>query len=198
MLTVKKKRLTYQHQIVKSKLHCCVPRCAVSSRYNSEVSFHRFPLQPEVRAQWLVRIRRDNFTPTDNTRVCGRHFKQEDFISTTKGCRKLVQGAVPCLFEWNNFCLSAPRRNVWERCPKRPSPPPSETGSDGEMEVSLPLEDSEISMPAAAPSELVEEIETWKQKVQELQQQIETLQLQSRFGLERLVGSDEDIRFYTR
>ncbi|CAM4691323.1 unnamed protein product [Leuciscus chuanchicus] len=204
MLTVNKKRLTYQCQIGNSKLHCSVPLCAVSSRYNSEVSFHRFPHQPEVRAQWLVKIRRENFTPTDNTRVCSRHFKLEDFITTTTGRRKLVQGAVPCLFEWNNFCLTAPRCSVWERCPKRPSPPPdplSETaGSDCEMEVTLPLEHDSSVTPktSVTPSELAEENEKLKQKVQEQQQQIETLQLQSRFGVERLAGSDEDIRFYTR
>lgn len=124
MLTVNKKHLTYQYQIGNSKLHCSVPRCGVSSRYNSEESFYRFPHQPEVRAQWLVKIRHKNFTPTNNTRVCCRHFKLEDFITTTTGRQKLVQGAVPCLFEWNNFCLPAPRCSVWERCPKCPSPPP--------------------------------------------------------------------------
>ncbi|XP_036404348.1 uncharacterized protein LOC118791172 [Megalops cyprinoides] len=44
---VKEKRLTYQRQEKKTSLHCCVPRCANSSRYNSEISFHRFPIDPK-------------------------------------------------------------------------------------------------------------------------------------------------------
>ena len=39
----------------------------------------------------------------------------------------------------------------------------------------------------------------WKERGgEELQHQLETMQLQSGFGLYRLSGSDDDIRFYTR
>ncbi|KAI4893665.1 hypothetical protein NFI96_019902 [Prochilodus magdalenae] len=60
---IQEKRLTYQRQEKKTSLHCCVPLCANSSRYNSEISFHRFPVDPEVRARWLTQIRGDNFSP---------------------------------------------------------------------------------------------------------------------------------------
>ncbi|KAL7388843.1 hypothetical protein ABVT39_021615 [Epinephelus coioides] len=53
-------------------------------------------------------------------------------------------------------------------------------------------------MTSVMSDELASENEALKRKVQELQNQLETLQLQSRFGLQRLAGSDEDIRFYTR
>lgn len=37
-----------------------------------------------------------------------------------------------------------------------------------------------------------------KRKLEDLQYQLETVQLQSRFGLHRIAGSDDNIRFYTR
>ncbi|XP_067284439.1 gelsolin-related protein of 125 kDa-like [Pseudorasbora parva] len=95
---VKKNRLIYQRQEKRSSLHCCVPQCANSSRYNSEISFHAFPIDSEVRAQWLAKICRDHFSPTKNTRVCSVHFQRNDFVLTTKGLRKIKKGTVPSLF----------------------------------------------------------------------------------------------------
>ncbi|KAL2102064.1 hypothetical protein ACEWY4_003825 [Coilia grayii] len=54
---------------------------------------------------------------------------------------------------------------------------------------------------AMVADQLAEENDMLRQKVKELEIQIQTLQLQSlqsRFGLRRFAGSDEDIRFYTR
>ena len=42
-----------------SKFHCCVPLCTNDSRYNSALSFHRFPSSLELRKQWIVKIQRD-------------------------------------------------------------------------------------------------------------------------------------------
>ncbi|CAK6978572.1 uncharacterized protein LOC126406435 [Scomber scombrus] len=53
-------------------------------------------------------------------------------------------------------------------------------------------------MTSVMSDDLASENEALKQKVQELQNQLEMLQLLSHFGLQRLAGSHEDIRFYTR
>ena len=53
-------------------------------------------------------------------------------------------------------------------------------------------------MTSVMSDELASENEALKKRVQELQNQLEALQPQSRFGLQRLAGSDENIRFYTR
>ncbi|KAI4819130.1 hypothetical protein KUCAC02_004407 [Chaenocephalus aceratus] len=45
---------------------------------------------------------------------------------------------------------------------------------------------------------MADENEALKMQVRERQLQLEVLQLRSRFGIQRLAGSDEDIRFYTR
>ena len=196
---IKEKRLTYQRQEKKTSLHCCVPLCANSSRYNSEISFHRFPVDPEVRARWLTQIRRDNFSPLQSTRVCSRHFNTGDFVVTAVGKRKLNKGAVPCLFAWNDYSMPAPRLNVWQRRPRCPSPVLAASDTDQEMEVQIaPDHDYSVTPTTSAMADaLANENEALKRKRQELQHQLEASQLQSRFGLQRLAGSDEDIRFYT-
>lgn len=61
-----------------------------------------------------------------------------------------------------------------------------------------PSDHTYSTSPSYVALELVSENESLRKKVEELQHQLEYLQLQTRFGLQRLVGSDEDIRFYTR
>ncbi|KAG7457479.1 hypothetical protein MATL_G00227510 [Megalops atlanticus] len=197
---IKEKRLTYQRQEKKTSLHCCVPQCANSSRYNSEISFHRFPVDPEVRAQWLIKIRRDNFSPTQNTRLCSRHFQTGDFVVTDGGQRRLNKGAVPSLFAWNDYTVPALRLNVWERRPRCPSPDLAASDSNSEMQVQIaPDHDYSVTPTTSVMAdELANENEALKRRIQGLQNQLETLQLQSRFGLQRPAGSDEDVRFYTR
>ncbi|KAI4886595.1 hypothetical protein NFI96_000793 [Prochilodus magdalenae] len=49
----------------------------VLTRYNSEMSFHRFPVDPKVQAQWLTQIRRDNCSPLQSIVFFGgsHHFQ---------------------------------------------------------------------------------------------------------------------------
>ncbi|XP_022519890.2 uncharacterized protein LOC111190408 [Astyanax mexicanus] len=198
---VKERRLTFQ-RVRKSALHCCVPLCTSSSRYNAEISFHKFPVDAAVRAKWLTKIRRDKFTPTVNTRVCGRHFQPGDFAVTAGGLRRLQSGAVPLLFSWNEYTLPTPRQNVWERRPRAEEPLhdlPADLESEDDMDTAAPDHDYCLT-PATAvmAAEMANENEALRQKIGELQHQLEVLQLRTRFGIQRLVGSDEDIRFYTR
>uniref|UniRef100_A0A3P9CDJ0 THAP domain-containing protein 1 n=1 Tax=Maylandia zebra TaxID=106582 RepID=A0A3P9CDJ0_9CICH len=85
--------------------HCCVPLCSASAKFNGILSFHAFPTHSDLRRQWLVNIRRDHFTITSHTRVCCRHFASDQLIepTTLDGRRRLIKGAVPTLFEWNEI-----------------------------------------------------------------------------------------------
>uniref|UniRef100_A0A3Q3WNW4 THAP-type domain-containing protein n=1 Tax=Mola mola TaxID=94237 RepID=A0A3Q3WNW4_MOLML len=85
---IQRKRLSSQRG-TDAAVKCSVPLCSGSSRLNSKVSFHSFPVDPEVRARWLTKIGRDSLTPTENTRVCSRHFRPEDFVVTAGGQRGL-------------------------------------------------------------------------------------------------------------
>uniref|UniRef100_A0A3B3HDE6 THAP domain-containing protein 1 n=1 Tax=Oryzias latipes TaxID=8090 RepID=A0A3B3HDE6_ORYLA len=100
--------------------HCCVPLCANSSKYNSSISFHSFPKDMSVRAEWIVRVRREDFTPSKTSRVCSRHFQKGDFVNNPGKLRKLKKGAIPTLFSWNDFQIPAPRANcraLYLSCP---------------------------------------------------------------------------------
>lgn len=87
----------------------------MSSRFNSVISFHSFPLNKETHKKWLQNIEREDCNVTPNTRVSSRHFRTEDFIeqSTRTARRLLKKGAVPTLFTRNT---SAPKRSgLWRK-----------------------------------------------------------------------------------
>uniref|UniRef100_A0A3B5QAF1 THAP domain-containing protein 1 n=1 Tax=Xiphophorus maculatus TaxID=8083 RepID=A0A3B5QAF1_XIPMA len=90
-----------------------------SSKYNSRLSFHGFPSDPDLQRRWLVNIRCDNFKLTSHSKVCSLHFPPDQFHQPkTPGGRRMVKkkkGAVPVLFQWNNFCVQPGRASVWER-----------------------------------------------------------------------------------
>ncbi|KAK3708826.1 hypothetical protein QZH41_019572, partial [Actinostola sp. cb2023] len=100
---------TQKRNIVKgSKYHCCVPLCGGDSRYDSSLSFHRFPKETKantaVRKQWLAKIQRKigkTFQISSATRVCSRHFRKEDFKPATSDRPYLKRGAIPSIFEWS-------------------------------------------------------------------------------------------------
>ena len=46
----------FQKTVGGSNEHCCVPLCTESSRYNSEISFHRLPKDLVLRARWLHKL----------------------------------------------------------------------------------------------------------------------------------------------
>ncbi|XP_021373838.1 uncharacterized protein LOC110463521 [Mizuhopecten yessoensis] len=60
---------------------------------------------------WLVRIRRDEgslFKITNCTYVCSEHFSLDNFKRTLTGIRKLKEGTVPTVFQWNNAKAERP------------------------------------------------------------------------------------------
>ncbi|KAI4899167.1 hypothetical protein NFI96_031704, partial [Prochilodus magdalenae] len=153
--------------------------------------------------QWILRCglgglhRFVGTTPAPfSPRVFSRHFNTGDFVVTAVGKRKPNKGAVPCLFAWNDYSMPAPRLNVWQRRPRCPFPVLAASDTDQEMEVQIAPDHDYSATPttSAMADALANENEALRRKRQELQHQLEASQLQSRFGLQRLAGSDEDIR----
>ena len=133
------------------------------------------------------------------SRVCSRQFKKEDFVNNPGKLRRSKKGAVPALFSWNNFQIPAPRASVWERRPRAESlPPVHDINSEEEMEVAILAPDHDYFLTPTTTmiaDQFAEENDTLRQKVKELEQQIQALQqLQSCFGLKHFAGLDEDIR----
>lgn len=63
------------------------------------IIFHSFPKDEELRKKWLHNLRRKNFTPTKYSRLCSKHFNEEDIDRTSLARVRLRRGAVPCIFE---------------------------------------------------------------------------------------------------
>ncbi|XP_033478304.2 uncharacterized protein LOC117254264 isoform X1 [Epinephelus lanceolatus] len=173
-----------------SNEHCCVPLCTASSRYNSELSFHRFPKQNGLREEWLHQIRRTGFTVTPHTKVCGRHFEKFHIRVTVNGRRVLAASAVPTLFAWNNYATS--KTGAGTRPTSSPDPSPMET----EEEMVPMLEDHDYGACRVVCVNR-ERYEKMREEIEALRQQLHTLHMEKSFGLERFASSPEDIRFYT-
>ncbi|KAF3835800.1 hypothetical protein F7725_028358 [Dissostichus mawsoni] len=177
--------------------HCCVPLCKASAKFNGVLSFHGFPTKLELRRQWLIKIRRDNFTISSHSKVCSRHFATDQLIEpkTLDGRRRLVKGAVPTLFEWNHFTAQTQRASVWERRER-----PTEPVSREEQEEHNDVHDHDYcSTPEAASLDMSSQAaEDNSKTVEDLQKQLQELRVQREFCLQRFAGSDDNIRFYTR
>ncbi|ELT87386.1 hypothetical protein CAPTEDRAFT_227277 [Capitella teleta] len=91
---------------------CSVPGCNGNYANGPKVAVFKFPLNDEERlARWLNGIKRDNFVPTKNSRVCECHFEPhlilressayDEKTGKTITCRRhkpdLVPGATPTL-----------------------------------------------------------------------------------------------------
>lgn len=76
---------------------CCIVGCSSRSDHGvSEVSFHRFPKDPNLRRAWLIATRRKDFTPGRYSVVCGKHFEKKHI--TRKRKSNLDPKAIPTLF----------------------------------------------------------------------------------------------------
>ncbi|EDO39153.1 predicted protein [Nematostella vectensis] len=131
-----------------TSFHCCVPRCIGDSRYNTELTFHRIPSRTsdeEIRKKWLVKIRRNegpSFKISSGTRVCSRHFIEEDYLAPDNaGRRMLKRGSVPSIFDWSSQPKS--RRKIVRHTDSDTQTVESE--SDSELMSSSDLMQQEIT-----------------------------------------------------
>ena len=64
------------------------------------ITFHIFPKDPERRYKWLQALKRGNFTPSDRSTVCSKHFLPTDFKDDEIGYRhrNLKNDTVPSVF----------------------------------------------------------------------------------------------------
>lgn len=58
---------------------------------------------------------RDDFTPNKYSRLCSRHFKEEDIDRTSVSCVRLRSGAVPSIFDASDYL----KENVASKRPPR-------------------------------------------------------------------------------
>ena len=72
---------------------CCVPGCRTNydspktdadtaPQGQSKISVFKLPKDPVRRQQWVSKIPRKDWTPSDSSGVCELHFKQEDILKS--------------------------------------------------------------------------------------------------------------------
>lgn len=75
---------------------CVFPECRRAE--TGRESYYKFPLHDKVRLkQWLTNMNMENFFPTKNQYLCGKHFKPSSF-QIRWGVRYLRHDAVPTIF----------------------------------------------------------------------------------------------------
>ncbi|KAK8787648.1 hypothetical protein V5799_022580 [Amblyomma americanum] len=84
-------------------VQCCVPFCKSTPGPKVPYSFHEFPVT-RIRLEWIRRISRkangpkdELWLPSDRSKVCSLHFREEDFRRDLKK-RRLLPDAVPSIF----------------------------------------------------------------------------------------------------
>nr|2D8R_A Chain A, THAP domain-containing protein 2 [Homo sapiens] len=80
--------------------NCAAAGCATTYNKHINISFHRFPLDPKRRKEWVRLVRRKNFVPGKHTFLCSKHFEASCFDLTGQ-TRRLKMDAVPTIFD---FC----------------------------------------------------------------------------------------------
>nr|XP_047139067.1 THAP domain-containing protein 2-like [Hydra vulgaris] len=80
-------------------LSCSAYNC--TQRYTKGVSFHGFPKDLELRRKWIQVMRRDGFTPSKQSKLCGKHFTIDCYEgSPWSSQKKLKSDAIPSIFDF--------------------------------------------------------------------------------------------------
>lgn len=101
--------------------HCCVPNCKVGYKtHTQKISVFKFPEQEPIRSKWISAIPR-NFVPSNNSGVCAKHFRAEDFemsfndSNDRRSSKKTPERIRTCLRKEKNVVCVVP--SIWPDCP---------------------------------------------------------------------------------
>ncbi|XP_039898390.1 uncharacterized protein LOC120740245 isoform X2 [Simochromis diagramma] len=76
---------------------CLVYGCDSSSYIHPEITFHRFPKDPEQRQKWLTVAQRDEGSLRSNSYICSRHFDPSCYTLNEDSQPTLSSDAVPSI-----------------------------------------------------------------------------------------------------
>ncbi|CAL1264097.1 unnamed protein product [Larinioides sclopetarius] len=79
---------------------CCAFGCKEKGTKDCKVSFHSFPKDEGRRRLWMLKVRRENFTVSNSTKICSKHFTPDSFDKEKFGGTWLKKTAVPTLFSF--------------------------------------------------------------------------------------------------
>ncbi|XP_071744186.1 52 kDa repressor of the inhibitor of the protein kinase-like isoform X2 [Lepeophtheirus salmonis] len=80
-----------------------MPSCSdvdCRSRSGAEgIILFSFPRDAFLRRQWVIKMKRKLWKPSDNSRLCSKHFEENQFVKNSKGKKRLHSQAIPTLFK---------------------------------------------------------------------------------------------------
>ncbi|XP_076313352.1 THAP domain-containing protein 2-like [Tachypleus tridentatus] len=88
---------------------CCAFNCSNRHGQVENVSYYRFPKDPDRRRRWIAAVNRKTWTPTKHTRLCSKHF-----VSGTKSDDPLSPDYAPSIFHFTRSLLK--RMKAAELC----------------------------------------------------------------------------------
>ncbi|XP_069704642.1 uncharacterized protein [Periplaneta americana] len=95
---------------------CAALNCVQRFEKGSRISFHSFPSKPEILEKWLVNMKRENFRPTQYSKLCSKHFEIHCFDTERFGHTFLKEGSVPTIF---NFRKHLTKKTFRQKPPKK-------------------------------------------------------------------------------
>ena len=209
--------------------HCSVPLCNSNSSLASckELSFHKFPRDPQMQKKWVIAIRRDigpHFQINNSTKVCSKHFPRESFQGSYMGFRermRLRADAVPSIFTWTSENTVKCRRKL-VREPiqmvipgngKITSSKPTTILNEEQTDSTSLVQESDTNTEEAAENDTalqnlsfssddsLQDIECGpspdKNQLHRSNLQLLSLRNEEKFTLLRFYKSDSDMKFYT-
>ncbi|XP_035234148.1 THAP domain-containing protein 2-like [Stegodyphus dumicola] len=63
---------------------CCVPNCRGNYPNTEKVQMFSIPKSDSLRRKWLRAIHRQNFIPSNHSKVCEKHFVESDIERTVE------------------------------------------------------------------------------------------------------------------
>ncbi|RZF36395.1 hypothetical protein LSTR_LSTR002991 [Laodelphax striatellus] len=80
-------------------MHKCVAYNCSNNDKDKSLSFHLFPTDPVVRAEWVAATKRKNFNPTKHSRLCSKHF-DDDHFGVGGRRKRLRHNVIPTKFDF--------------------------------------------------------------------------------------------------
>ncbi|XP_033753037.1 THAP domain-containing protein 2-like [Pecten maximus] len=87
------------------------------------LSLYIFPKDKTLRKIWTGKLRRQEFSPSQHSKLCERHFEDDQFavnpivlksLSWTLKRKKLVPNAVPTIFDYKRKIVEAKRKSTFQ------------------------------------------------------------------------------------
>ncbi|XP_060789859.1 uncharacterized protein LOC132894265 isoform X6 [Neoarius graeffei] len=118
------------------------------------LTFHRFPVNPERREQWRAAVKRDDWTPTRYSRVCGEHF-----ISGKKSDNPRSPDYVPSIFTRTKSSAKRQNTKALQKSEKRQNLKKRKRGSRKQVTAEcavLGLRDTDVTTPSECSTDSTE------------------------------------------